>query len=191
MRSPSRPVLRRPSRSDIDSAVLSALDHNFWWGRQGSNLRPRDYESPALTAELRPPAWCYALWNPLHLHSLRHYSATQLVAGGHDIRTVAGRLGHADASVTLRVYSHVLPERDRDAAATLGHTLSPSFMRWFGPHEYVVGSCLRVDFPVRGRKVTRLPSPPGTPRILGWASEIGSLRTVSDRRSNPAMDHSV
>ena len=25
-----------------------------WWGRQGSNLRPRDYESPALTTELLP-----------------------------------------------------------------------------------------------------------------------------------------
>jgi hypothetical protein len=24
------------------------------WGRKGSNLRPRDYESPALTTELRP-----------------------------------------------------------------------------------------------------------------------------------------
>src|SRR5271169_5254413 len=24
------------------------------WGRQGSNLRPKDYESPALTTELRP-----------------------------------------------------------------------------------------------------------------------------------------
>ena len=24
-----------------------------WWARQDSNLRPRDYESPALTAELR------------------------------------------------------------------------------------------------------------------------------------------
>ena len=23
-----------------------------WWARQGSNLRPRDYESPALTTEL-------------------------------------------------------------------------------------------------------------------------------------------
>ena len=25
-----------------------------WWGRLGSNQRPRDYESPALTTELRP-----------------------------------------------------------------------------------------------------------------------------------------
>jgi len=59
-----------------------------------------------------------------HLHALRHFSATQLIAAGHDVRTVAGRLGHADASVTLRVYSHVLPERDREAAAALGRTLA-------------------------------------------------------------------
>ncbi len=59
-----------------------------------------------------------------HLHALRHFSATQLIAGGHDVRTVAGRLGHADAAVTLRVYSHVLPERDREAAAALGRTLA-------------------------------------------------------------------
>jgi hypothetical protein len=31
------------------------------WGRQGSNLRPRDYESPALTTELLPPGWCHSL----------------------------------------------------------------------------------------------------------------------------------
>jgi integrase len=60
----------------------------------------------------------------VHLHSLRHFSATELIAGGHDIRTVAGRLGHADPSITLRVYSHVLPQRDREAAAALGHTLA-------------------------------------------------------------------
>jgi len=46
-------------------------------------------------------------WRELHLHSLRHFTATQLVAAGMDIRTVAGLLGHADASVTLKVYSHV------------------------------------------------------------------------------------
>jgi integrase len=59
-----------------------------------------------------------------HLHALRHFSATQLIAGGHDVRTVAGRLGHADVSVALRVYSHMLPERDREAAAALGRTLA-------------------------------------------------------------------
>jgi integrase len=41
------------------------------------------------------------------LNDLRHFSATQLVAAGIDPRLVAGRLGH-DASVLLRIYSHVL-----------------------------------------------------------------------------------
>ena len=59
-----------------------------------------------------------------HFHELRHFSATQLIANGHDVRTVAGRLGHADPSLTLRVYAHALPERDRKAAATLGRLLA-------------------------------------------------------------------
>jgi integrase len=60
----------------------------------------------------------------IHLHQLRHFAATQLVSGGVDVRTVAGRLGHADASTTLRVYSHALPERDREAAESLGKALA-------------------------------------------------------------------
>jgi integrase len=59
-----------------------------------------------------------------HLHALRHFAATQMIGGGTDVRTVAGRLGHKDASTTLRVYSHALPERDRDAAGLLGRALS-------------------------------------------------------------------
>jgi site-specific recombinase XerD len=30
-----------------------------------------------------------------HLHAIRHYSATELLASGVDLRTVAGRLGTA------------------------------------------------------------------------------------------------
>jgi integrase len=59
-----------------------------------------------------------------HLHGLRHFAATQMIGGGHDVRTVAGRLGHRDASTTLKVYSHFLPERDRDAADFLGKALT-------------------------------------------------------------------
>jgi integrase len=42
------------------------------------------------------------------LHSLRHYSATELIAAGVDIRTVAGRLGHSGgpASLLHRVAAH-------------------------------------------------------------------------------------
>ena len=57
-------------------------------------------------------------------HQLRHYAATQLISQGHDVRTVAGRLGHRDAAVTLKTYAAVLPARDRDAAAALGSGLA-------------------------------------------------------------------
>jgi integrase len=61
-----------------------------------------------------------------HLHALRHFSATQAIAAGFDPVTVGARLGHADPSITLRVYSHVLEQRDRDRAAALGRTLALS-----------------------------------------------------------------
>ena len=62
----------------------------------------------------------------VRLHDLRHFTATQLIGAGVDVRTVAGRLGHSDPSVTLRVYSHALEERDRAAADIMGRVLSPT-----------------------------------------------------------------
>jgi integrase len=64
--------------------------------------------------------------NEVRLHDLRHFTATQLIGAGVDVRTVAGRLGHSDPSVTLRVYSHALEERDRAAADVMGRVLSVS-----------------------------------------------------------------
>jgi len=62
----------------------------------------------------------------LTLHSLRHFSASMLIASGRDVRTIAGRLGHADASTTLRVYAHMVEGRDQDAADFLGGLLATS-----------------------------------------------------------------
>lgn len=59
-----------------------------------------------------------------HLHALRHFSATQGIAAGYDAVTVGARLGHADPSITLDVYSHAIEQRDRELAATLGSTLA-------------------------------------------------------------------
>jgi integrase len=57
------------------------------------------------------------------LHDLRHYVATQLLGAGVDPRTVAGRLGHANPNVTMTVYGHFLPEKDRAAAHFLDELL--------------------------------------------------------------------
>jgi integrase len=57
------------------------------------------------------------------LHDLRHYVATYLLASGVDVRTVAGRLGHRNASTTLNVYSAFLRDADEQAAAVLARLL--------------------------------------------------------------------
>jgi integrase len=59
-----------------------------------------------------------------HLHSLRHYSATELLSAGVDLRTVAGRLGHGGGgATTLRVYAAWVAASDRKAAELLGSRL--------------------------------------------------------------------
>jgi integrase len=59
----------------------------------------------------------------VRLHDLRHLHATQLLAAGVPVRTVSGRLGHADAATTLNVYSHFLEASDREAADVIGGLL--------------------------------------------------------------------
>jgi integrase len=71
----------------------------------------------------------------LRFHELRHISAGQLVGAGVDVRTVAGRLGHADPSTTLRIYAAFFEQRDREAAAVLGALVSPPDTRSPPPHQ--------------------------------------------------------
>ncbi|MFR9805873.1 tyrosine-type recombinase/integrase [Pseudonocardia sp. RS010] len=64
---------------------------------------------------------CQRLGIDSHLHALRHYSATELLAAGTDLRTVAGRLGHGGGgATTLRVYAAWVDGSDRRAAELLG-----------------------------------------------------------------------
>jgi len=54
------------------------------------------------------------------IHKLRHYSATELISAGVDVRTVAGRLGHGGGgTTTLRVYAAWVSEADQRAATGL------------------------------------------------------------------------
>jgi integrase len=57
------------------------------------------------------------------LHDLRHFMVTQLVAGGVDWRTVAGRAGHADGHMTLSTYAHFQQAQDRQAAEFMDRLL--------------------------------------------------------------------
>jgi integrase len=60
----------------------------------------------------------------LTIHQLRHTHATILMLAGVHPKVVAERLGHADISVTLRTYSHVLPEMEAQAAEVFARVVA-------------------------------------------------------------------
>lgn len=62
----------------------------------------------------------------VRLHDLRHFAATRLIAAGVPVRTVSGRLGHANASTTLTVYAHFLEASDQAAAEITGNLVAPN-----------------------------------------------------------------
>lgn len=58
------------------------------------------------------------------LKNLRHYSATELITAGVDVRTVAGRLGHSGGgTTTLRVYAAWVAAADQHASSVLMHRM--------------------------------------------------------------------
>lgn len=56
-------------------------------------------------------------------HGLRHTSATILIAGKQDVRSVSARLGHSQTSTTMNVYAHALRESDQKCAAAIENML--------------------------------------------------------------------
>ena len=55
----------------------------------------------------------------LNVHSLRHTAASLMIAGGTDVATVAGILGHSQPSTTLDIYTHAFDKNKKAASAGL------------------------------------------------------------------------
>jgi integrase len=69
--------------------------------------------------------YCAQLGIPsLSPHGLRHLHASLLIEQGVPIPAVGARLGHANASITLRIYAHALPGQDDQAADAIARALS-------------------------------------------------------------------
>lgn len=62
----------------------------------------------------------------MRFHDLRHFAATVMLAGGVDVRTAAGRLGHSRPTLTLQTYAHVMEVTDRRAADIVARSLTPT-----------------------------------------------------------------
>ncbi|MGP3934237.1 tyrosine-type recombinase/integrase [Nonomuraea sp. KM88] len=58
------------------------------------------------------------------LHDLRHIHATTLLLAGVPVHVVAARLGHADPSITLRVYAHVIRAAEASAAEVFAKAIN-------------------------------------------------------------------
>ena len=59
----------------------------------------------------------------LNVHSLRHTAASLMIAGGADVATVAGILGHSQPSTTLDIYTHAFDKNKKAASAGLQEML--------------------------------------------------------------------
>ena len=52
-------------------------------------------------------------------HAFRHSHASMLIRAGVDVLTISRRLGHAQASITLDVYGHLIEGADAAAAKAI------------------------------------------------------------------------
>ena len=125
-----------PTPTDVDAITAAVL----------AERKQQQVQALLGTAGVRLPSAAYVFasdplgltpWNPdwvthkvaevaegagvsLNIKALRHYTASQLLAGGIDLRNTAARLGHGGGgATTLRHYADPVSEVDRRAAAYL------------------------------------------------------------------------
>jgi integrase len=60
----------------------------------------------------------------IRLYDLRHTCATLLLLAGVAAKVVSERLGHASVTLTLDMYTHILPDMQQRAAEALHSVLS-------------------------------------------------------------------
>ena len=119
-------VLEEQRRDALKRAAQSGAkltDESFIFSREPDGLMPWIPGNVTRRFQSLRRALGY---DSMRLHDLRHFTATRLMAAGVPVRTVSGRLGHANPSTTLSVYSHFVAASDQVAASVMGDLLSPS-----------------------------------------------------------------
>ena len=61
----------------------------------------------------------------IRFHDLRHTGASLLLNNGIPVIVVSRRLGHARPSITLDVYGHLIPGKQKEVAILMDQLLTP------------------------------------------------------------------
>jgi integrase len=125
---PTAQLLRRHKddcAARLSMLALAVADDTWLFSAKPDLSKPRDPSS----VTRRYSRLAAKLGIDTKLKELRHYSATELLTAGVDLRTVAGRLGHGDGTTTLRHYAAWVGSADQAAAATMGSRM-PALVGW-------------------------------------------------------------
>ena len=86
------------------------------------------YSEQYLNAKFKAFARRIGLPDNIHIHSLRHTTASLLINSDISPKLIAEQLGHASASITQDIYSHIFQSSKARAAQALDIALSPAGM---------------------------------------------------------------
>lgn len=93
-------------------AAFPVAEDGGWAGLLFTTGTGQPWRRSAVTAAWRKAADATP-WAGSTFHATRHHCASVLIAAGCSVRVVQNQLGHANASETLNVYSHLWPQDDQ------------------------------------------------------------------------------
>ncbi|WP_195332179.1 site-specific integrase [Weissella cibaria] len=105
------PKTKSSVRTIAISKRLSAVLSNFFKTTGQDNLIENKMNTARVSLEMQDLVR-EADIQPIHFHGLRHSHVSYLLHNGVDIDYVSKRVGHANVSVTLQIYAHMLKEKE-------------------------------------------------------------------------------
>lgn len=114
-------MLKRMKRKQIEKRIAlgsAYQDHGLIFCRDDGSPYNLDYMSREFGQLIRRNNL-----PPVRFHDLRHTHATLLLQQGEHPKVVSERLGHSTITITMDLYSHVMPNMQKEAAQKLDNLL--------------------------------------------------------------------